>query len=101
PCPAWTSQPVSPDEPNCTPPMLPGSGGHQHGAAGGDTVTMKQVTEVAVDAGGTLAFRPGGNHMLVDLARPLVRGGTFTATLRFTSGRTLTVTVTVADNPPG
>lgn len=79
-----------------------GSGGHQHGAAGGDTVTMKQVTEVAVDAGGTLAFRPGGNHiMLVDLARPLVRGGTFTATLRFTSGRALTVTVTVADNPPG
>jgi copper(I)-binding protein len=39
--------------------------------------------------------------MLVDLARPLVLGDTFVATLRFASGRTLDVRVTVSDNPPG
>jgi copper(I)-binding protein len=78
-----------------------GGGGHQHGAVGSDTVTMAQVTEVVIEAGGTVEFRPGGNHiMLVGLASPLQRGDTFTATLRFSSGRTLDVPVTVSDNPP-
>ncbi|MFM7534476.1 MAG: copper chaperone PCu(A)C [Acidimicrobiales bacterium] len=78
-----------------------GSGGHQHGAVGSDTVTMVQVTQVDIDAGTSIEFRPGGNHiMLVDLARPLVLGDTFVATLRFASGRTLDVSVTVSDNPP-
>ncbi len=76
-------------------------GGHQHGAVGSDTVTMAQITQVAIDAGTSVEFRPGGNHiMLVDLARPLVIGDTFSATLRFASGRTLDVRVTVSDNPP-
>jgi periplasmic copper chaperone A len=79
-----------------------GSGGHQHGAVGSDTVTMAQVTQVDIEAGAVVEFRPGGNHiMLVDLARPLVLGDTFPATLRFASGRTLDVSVTVSDNPPG
>lgn len=79
-----------------------GSGGHQHGAVGSDTVTMAQVTQVDIDAGALVEFRPEGNHiMLVDLARPLVLGDTFVATLRFASGRTLDVRVTVSDNPPG
>lgn len=79
-----------------------GSSGHQHGAVGNDTVTMKQVTEVVIGAGETVKFRPGGNHiMLVNLASPLARGDTFTATLQFSSGRTLDVLVTVSDNPPG
>jgi copper(I)-binding protein len=78
-----------------------GGGGHQHGAVEGDTITMEQVTEVAISAGGTLEFQPGGNHiMLVDLVQPLELGTTFSATLRFSSGRTLDVVVTVADNPP-
>lgn len=75
--------------------------GHQHGAVGGGTVTMEQVTEIVIDAGATVEFRPGGNHiMLVGLPAPLRSGDTFAATLRFSSGRTLDVTVAVADNPP-
>ncbi len=78
-----------------------GAGGHQHGAVSSGIVTMEQVAEVVIEAGATVEFRPGGNHiMLVGLADPLERGDTFTATLRFSSGRTLDVAVTVADNPP-
>jgi copper(I)-binding protein len=78
-----------------------GGGGHQHGAAGGGVVTMTPVEEVPVAAGATVEFRPGGNHiMLVDLAEPLEAGDTFTATLRFASGRSLPTEVIVADNPP-
>jgi copper(I)-binding protein len=78
-----------------------GGVGHQHGAVGSGTVTMEQVAEVVIEAGATVEFRPGGNHiMLVDLAGPLERGDAFTATLQFSSGRTLDVPVTVSDNPP-
>jgi len=78
-----------------------GGDGHQHGAVGSGTVTMEQVAEVVIEAGATVKFRPGGNHiMLVDLAGPLESGDTFTATLRFSSGRTLDVPVTMSDNPP-
>lgn len=78
-----------------------GGGGHQHGATGGGVVTMTPVEEVPVAAGATVEFRPGGNHiMLIDLAEPLEAGDTFTATLRFASGRSLPTEVTVADNPP-
>jgi copper(I)-binding protein len=76
-------------------------GGHQHGAVDNGTVTMEQVAEVVIEAGATVEFRPGGNHiMLIGLASPLARGDTFTATLQFSSGRTLDVPVTVSDNPP-
>jgi copper(I)-binding protein len=78
-----------------------GGGGHLHGGGGGEMVTMTPVEDVAVAAGDTIEFRPGGNHiMLVDLAEPLVLGDTFTATLRFSSGRSLAAEVTVSDNPP-
>jgi len=76
-------------------------GGHQHGAVDNGTVTMEQVAEVVIEAGATVEFRPGGNHiMLIGLASPLARGDTFTATLQFSSGRTLDVPVTVSDIPP-
>jgi copper(I)-binding protein len=39
--------------------------------------------------------------MLIDLAAPLELGGAFTATLQFSSGRSLDAVVTVSDNPPG
>jgi copper(I)-binding protein len=79
-----------------------GGGGHEHGAAGGDMVTMTPVEEVLVEPGTPVEFRPGGNHiMLVDLAAPLELGAAFTATLRFSSGRSLDAVVTVSDNPPG
>lgn len=78
-----------------------GGVGHIHGGGGGEMVTMTPVENVAVAAGDTIEFRPGGNHiMLVDLDEPLVLGDTFTATLRFSSGRSLAAEVTVSDNPP-
>lgn len=78
-----------------------GGGGHLHGGGGGEMVTMTPVEDVAVAAGDTIEFRPGSNHiMLVDLAEPLALGDTFTATLRFSSGRSLATEVTVSDNPP-
>lgn len=87
-----------------------GGGGHSHGGASGDEASsdtepamqMEPVESFPIAAGGTLLFAPGGNHvMLLDLPDPLVDGETFTATLRFESGRTLDVDVVVADNPPG
>jgi hypothetical protein len=79
-----------------------GGGGHDHGAVGGDVVTMTPVERVELEPGATVQFRPGGNHiMLVDLAAPLELGATFTATLRFSSGRSLEAVVRVSDNPPG
>lgn len=76
-------------------------GGHEHGAVGGDMVTMTPVEEVALEPGTEVEFSPGGNHiMLVGLREPLTSGDTFVATLRFSSGRTLDTTVTVGDNPP-
>lgn len=78
-----------------------GAGAHMHGGGGGEMVTMTPVEDVEVAAGDTIEFRPGGNHiMLVDLAEPLVVDDTFTATLRFSSGRSLAAEVTVSDNPP-
>lgn len=87
-----------------------GDGGHSHGGAAGDdagsdtepAMQMTPVESFAIAAGGTLLFAPGGNHvMLLDLPDPLVAGETYTATLRFESGRTLDVDVVVADNAPG
>jgi copper(I)-binding protein len=76
-------------------------GGHQHGAVGGDMVTMTPVEEVPLEPGTDVEFRPGGNHiMLVDLREPLASGDTFVATLRFSSGRSIDTTVQVSDNPP-
>ena len=78
-----------------------GGGAHEHGAVAGGVVTMEQVEEVMIGADSTVMFRPGGNHiMLIDLSRPLVLGDAFDATLRFSSGRSIETTVTVADNPP-
>ncbi len=76
-------------------------GGHDHGAVDDGIVTMEQVEEVPIAADTTVEFSPGGNHvMLVDIARPLVVGDTFSLTLQFASGRSLEVPVEVADNPP-
>ena len=88
-------------------------GGHEH-HHGGDTattvepaepaepaMTMAPVESFPIAAGGTLLFEAGGNHvMLLDLPDPLTSGETYTATLRFESGRTLDVDVVVAENAP-
>ncbi|MFZ4721314.1 MAG: copper chaperone PCu(A)C [Ilumatobacteraceae bacterium] len=64
-------------------------------------MTMAPVDAVELPAGATVAFEPGGKHvMLTGLAAPLVAGATFTITFTLKSGASLPVEVTVADNAP-
>lgn len=78
---------------------MPGSteGSMSGNTMGGDAMmTMRPVASVAVPAGGTVKFEPGGYHvMLIDLASPLKEGQTFEATLTFAKAGQVTVTVTV------
>jgi copper(I)-binding protein len=61
-------------------------------------MTMQQVDSVEIPAGGLVAFKPGGFHiMLMELAKPLVKGETFDLTLHFEKAGDKTVTVTVKD----
>ena len=56
------------------------------------------LDDVIVPAGGSVAFRPGGLHlMLVVPDERVVVGGTFEVTLRFERTGPLTVTVMVVD----
>ena len=65
-----------------------------HGGMG--MMRMQEVDAIAVPAGATVELKPGGLHlMLIDLAKPLVAGETFTVTLAFASGETLPVPVEV------
>ena len=71
----------------------------------GDMARMRRLEEVALPAGGRVAFAPGGLHvMLSGLAAPLVEGAEFPLTLRFADGDSRTVAVRVggvaADSPP-
>ena len=45
---------------------------------------MKMLREVAIPAGKTVAFKPGGYHlMLIGLRKPLTAGSVLTLILRF------------------
>ena len=62
----------------------------------GDMARMRRLEEVALPAGGRVAFAPGGLHvMLSGLAAPLVEGAEFPLTLRFADGDSRTVAVRV------
>lgn len=51
-----------------------------------------------VPANGSVSLKPGGYHvMLMKLKSPLVANGTFKLTLKFQSGKDVTVDVTVKD----
>lgn len=66
-----------------------------------DTMTMKPLRSVPLDAGKAVTFEPGGRHvMLVDLADSLDAGEVVTLTLRFRHAPDRRVQVRVADNPP-
>ena len=68
---------------------------------GSGEMTMTPVDAIEVPAGGSVAFEPGGKHiMLTSLAHPLKAGDHFTLTLTMKSGATLPVDVQVADNAP-
>jgi copper(I)-binding protein len=71
--------------------------GEDDGHMGG-SMTMQEVARVEVPAGETVAFEPGGYHvMLIDLAEPLVAGETFEMELTFEKAGTVTVEVEVRD----
>jgi copper(I)-binding protein len=63
---------------------------------GSGMMTMQEVPSVAVPAGETVKFEPGGYHvMLMELASPLEVGQTFELTLTFAKAGEVTVTATV------
>jgi copper(I)-binding protein len=66
---------------------------------GGGEMTMRQVPEIPVPAGGTVMLEPGGLHvMLMDLPGQLEAGTTFEATLTYASGAEQTIEVEVRES---
>jgi copper(I)-binding protein len=62
----------------------------------GDVVRMRRLETIAIEAGGTVAFEPGGAHvMLSGLAAPLVEGESFELTLEFEAAGPMTFEVPV------
>lgn len=62
----------------------------------GDVMRMRQVPVIDVPAGGSVALKPGGLHvMLLGLKAPLKEGETFPLTLNFAKAGTMTVNVPV------
>ena len=68
-------------------------------------MSMAPVRLVAIRAGGTAEFAPGGKHvMLFGLKPGLKKGDTIPLTFTFASGRSVTVTsriVGAGDEAPG
>lgn len=65
----------------------------------GEMMSMSQVHSVALVGGETVAFAPGGYHvMLMDLVEPLEEGAQFDAVLTFSNSDAQTITVTVSDS---
>lgn len=63
---------------------------HEGGMKNG-MMTMKRIADVAVPAGGSVTFAPGGNHaMLFGVDPSVVPGATLPLRLTFASGATLT-----------
>jgi periplasmic copper chaperone A len=57
---------------------------------------MRPVPALAIPAGATVAFSPGGYHiMLTGLKKPLVAGESFPLTFRFERGQPITVEVRI------
>lgn len=73
-------------------------GGHDMGDMGGGAMTMQQVSSVAIAAGETVAFEPGGYHvMLMGLIEPLQVGQTFEVTLTFENAGEIVVIAEVRE----
>ena len=61
-----------------------------------DVVRMRRLETLAIPAGESVAFEPGGAHvMLSGLEAPLREGGSFELTLEFEAGGPMTVDVPV------
>jgi len=62
----------------------------------GDMTSMRPLERIPVRDGETLAFRPGGRHlMLFDLSRDLAAGGRIDLILNFERGAPVTVAATL------
>jgi copper(I)-binding protein len=73
---------------------------HQSSMSGG-MASMKEVTRVAIPAGGSVTFAPGGYHlMLVGLTKPVKVGDKVPATLTFASGAWVGVSFVGGLAPP-
>jgi copper(I)-binding protein len=73
---------------------------HESSTAGGMS-SMRPLARLAVPAGGSVAFAPGGYHlMFVGLKKPLNVGDSLPATFTFASGAKVTARVRVQVTPP-
>jgi len=67
----------------------------------GDVMRMERIDSVELPAGGEVAFKPGGNHvMLFKLSEPLVAGERFPLTLMFEKAGEVTVDVAIEEQAP-
>lgn len=68
---------------------------HDHIKDGG-VMRMRRIESIAIPAGKTVTFKPGGLHlMLIDLKAPLVEGDAFDITLTFEKAGEIKVTAPV------
>ena len=74
---------------------------HDH-VMDGDRMRMREIEGgVALEPGETVAFAPGGKHvMLIDLTEPLDDGGMVPLVLEFESGRTIMLEVPIQRRAP-
>lgn len=78
-----------------------GMGGDTGRGDGDGMMQMREVDRVAIPAGESVAFEPGGYHvMLLDLAAPLETGDTIDLTLTFEESGEQVVTAEVRDQAP-
>jgi periplasmic copper chaperone A len=71
-------------------------------ASGDGAMTMMPLPAVDLPAGKAVALQPGGKHILLKrLNQGLIAGETFPLTLQFSKAGSVTITVTVSNNPPG
>ncbi len=78
------------------PSEMPGHGGASPAPSGEMAMTMRPVEEIPIPARGEQVLQPGGYHlMLMEPTRPLVVGDKIELTLRFRSGRSVTIEVSV------
>lgn len=76
---------------------------HESMSAGG-MMTMRALPNIAVPAGESIAFEPGGRHVMLFEISPDIRAGAQTTlTLRFESGRSVEIPARIlgaGDAPP-
>jgi periplasmic copper chaperone A len=70
-------------------------------ASGDGAMTMMPLSALDLPAGKAVALQPGGKHILLKrLNQSLVAGDSFPLTLQFSKAGSVTITVTVSNNPP-